>query len=46
MELDELVPAPERRTSRSRLVAAPVDVVWDDLHRVTLSSLPRSTARP
>ena len=42
MDLDDVVPAPEHVTSQSRTIAAPPDVVWDELHTVTLSSLPIS----
>jgi hypothetical protein len=43
MDLDDVVPAPEHVTSQSRTIAAPPEVVWDELHKVTLSSLPIST---
>lgn len=43
MDLDDVVPAPEHVTSQSRSIAAPPEVVWDELHTVTLSSLPIST---
>jgi hypothetical protein len=42
MDLDDVVPAPEHVTSQSRSIAAPPEVVWDELHKVTLSSLPIS----
>jgi hypothetical protein len=42
MDLDDVVPAPEHVTSQSRTIAAPPEVVWEELHRVTLSSLPIS----
>jgi hypothetical protein len=42
MDLDDVVPAPEHTTSQSRVIAAPPEVVWEELHRVTLSSLPIS----
>lgn len=42
MDLDDVVPAPEHVTSQSRVIAAPPDVVWEELHRVSLTSLPIS----
>ena len=42
MDLDDVVPAPEHTTSQTRVIAAPPEVVWEELHRVTLSSLPIS----
>jgi hypothetical protein len=42
MDLDDVVPAPEHVSSQSRTIAAPPEVVWDELHKVTLSSLPIS----
>jgi uncharacterized protein YndB with AHSA1/START domain len=43
MQLDDVVPAPDHVTSQSREIAAPPSVVWDELHKVTLSSLPLSS---
>ncbi len=43
MHLDDVVPAPDHVTSQSREIAAPPEVVWEELKRVTLSSLPLST---
>jgi hypothetical protein len=43
MELDDVVPAPDHVTARSREIAAQPDVVWEELHKVTLSSLPLSS---
>jgi hypothetical protein len=40
MNLDDVIPGPEHRTRHSRVVAAPAEVVWDELHRVTMSALP------
>jgi hypothetical protein len=42
MDLDDVVPMPEHVTSQSRLVAAPPEVVWEELRTVALSSLPLS----
>jgi hypothetical protein len=43
MDLDDVVPAAEHVTRQERVIAAPPAVVWDELHKVTLSSLPLST---
>jgi hypothetical protein len=40
MSLDDVIPNPQYRLCHSRVVAAPPDVVWDELHRVTMSALP------
>jgi len=40
MNLDDVIPNPEYRMCRARAVAAPRTVVWDKLHRVTMSELP------
>jgi hypothetical protein len=40
MRLDDVIPNPEYRLRHSRVVGAPPSVVWDDLHRVTMSALP------
>jgi hypothetical protein len=42
MDLDDVVPVPEHVTTQSRAIAAPPTVVWEELHRLTLSSLPLS----
>jgi hypothetical protein len=43
MQLDDVVRAPDHVTSQSRVIAAPPSVVWEELHKVTLSSLPLSS---
>ena len=40
MNLDDVIPEPEHRTRHSRAVGAPPEVVWDELHGVTMSALP------
>ncbi|MDK3255015.1 hypothetical protein [Blastococcus capsensis] len=40
MELDAVLPRPERVTRQSRWIAAPPSVVWAALHAVRLSELP------
>ena len=40
MNLDDVIPNPEYRICHARPVAAPRTVVWDELHRVTMSALP------
>jgi hypothetical protein len=40
MDLDEVVPAAEYVTRQSRVIDAPPSVVWEELHRLQLSSLP------
>jgi hypothetical protein len=40
MNLDHVIPNPEFRMCHARAVAAPRPVVWDELHRVTMSELP------
>ena len=40
MNLDDVIPEPEHRTRHSRVVGAPPEVVWDELHGVTMSALP------
>jgi hypothetical protein len=42
MHLDDVVPVPEHVTTQSRAITAPPIVVWEELNRVTLSSLPLS----
>jgi hypothetical protein len=38
--LDDVVPDPEHVTRQARVVDAPASLVWEELHRLTLSSLP------
>jgi hypothetical protein len=40
MNLDDVIPNPQYRVCHSRVVEAPPSVVWDELHGVTMSSLP------
>lgn len=40
MNLDDVVPNPQYRMCHSRIVRAPLTVVWDELHRVPMSALP------
>jgi hypothetical protein len=40
MNLDDVIPNPRYRMCHSRVVGAPPSVVWDELHRVTMSALP------
>jgi len=40
MNLDDVIPEPEHRIRHSRDVGAPPEVVWDELHRVTMAALP------
>jgi hypothetical protein len=40
MDLDDVVPAAEYVTKQSRVIDAPPSVVWEELHRLQLSSLP------
>jgi len=40
MNLDDVIPEPDHRTRHSHVVGAPPEVVWDELHRVTMSALP------
>jgi hypothetical protein len=44
MNLDDLIPHPRYRICTSRLVGAAPDVVWDELHQVTMSALPLGRA--
>ncbi len=44
MNLDDLVPAPDHLTRQARVIDAPLSVVWDELHRLKLSSLPVTLA--
>jgi len=40
MNLADVIPNPEYRMCHARAIAAPRTVVWDELHRVTMSALP------
>jgi hypothetical protein len=40
MNLDDVIPNPQYRMRHARVVGAPPSVVWDELHRVTMSALP------
>ncbi len=40
MDLDDVVPVPDHVTRQSRVIDAPPSVVWEELHRLRLSSLP------
>src|SRR5438477_3938066 len=40
MNLDDVIPNPEYRMCHAQAVAATRTVVWDELHRVTMSALP------
>jgi len=42
MDLDDVVPAAEHVTHQSRVIEAPRAVVWEELHRLKLRSLPVS----
>jgi len=42
MNLDDVVPQPEHTTRQSRVIDAPRRVVWEELHRLKLRSLPVS----
>ena len=42
MELDDVVPQPQYVTRQARTIAAAPSVVWEELHRLPLSSLPVS----
>lgn len=42
MNLDDVVPVAEHVTYQSRVIDAPPFVVWDELHRLKLTSLPVS----
>jgi hypothetical protein len=44
MNLDDVIPNPHHRMCHSRIVGAPLTVVWDELHRVTMSALPLGRA--
>jgi len=40
MNLDDVIPEPQHRTRHTRVVGAPPEVVWDELHQATMSALP------
>jgi hypothetical protein len=40
MSLHDVIPNPQYRLCHSRAIGAPPSVVWDELHRVTMSALP------
>ncbi len=40
MDLDDVVPEADHATRQSRVIDAPASVVWEELHRLRLSSLP------
>jgi hypothetical protein len=40
MTLDDVIPNPQYRMCHARAVGASPSVVWDELHRVTMSALP------
>jgi hypothetical protein len=42
MDLDDVVPVADHVTSQSRVIDAPPSVVWAELHRLQLTSLPVS----
>jgi hypothetical protein len=42
MDLDDVVPVADHVTRQSRVIDAPAPVVWEELHRLKLSSLPVS----
>src|SRR3954447_5472513 len=42
MELDDVVPEPQYVTRQARTIAAPPSVVWEELHRLKVTSLPVS----
>src|SRR4051812_32704436 len=42
MILDDVIPDPQFRMSHARVVDSVSDVVWEELHRVTMSALPLS----
>jgi hypothetical protein len=44
MNLDDVLPDPHHRMCHSRNVGAPTTVVWDELHRVSMSALPLGRA--
>jgi hypothetical protein len=40
MDLDDVVPVADHVTRQSRVIDAPPSVVWEELHRLQLSSMP------
>ena len=42
MDLDDVVPVADHVTRQSRVIDAPPSVVWEELHRLQLTSLPVS----
>ncbi len=40
MDLDDVVPVADHVTRQSRVIDAPASVVWDELHRLQVTSLP------
>jgi hypothetical protein len=40
MDLDDVVPEADHATRQSRVIDAPASVVWDELHRLQVTSLP------
>jgi hypothetical protein len=42
VNLDDVVPAADHVTSQSRVIDAPRSVVWEELHRLQLTSMPVS----
>ena len=40
MDLDDVVPEPDHATRQARVIDAPPAVVWEELHRLRLVSLP------
>jgi hypothetical protein len=40
VDLDDVVPEPDHVTGQSRVIDAPPSVVWEELHRLRLVSLP------
>ena len=44
MNLDDVIPHPRHRTCYRRVIGAPPPVVWEELHRVTMSALPLGRA--
>jgi hypothetical protein len=44
MDLDDVVPVAEHVTRQARVIDAPPPVVWEELHRLTLATLPVTLA--
>ena len=40
MDLDDVVPEADHATRQSRVIDAPASVVWEELHRLQVTSLP------